>query len=391
VYLKSSLTGEEPTDIQRYASKQPAFPHQSTADQWFDETQFESYRALGEHIAETVFRPGLAPRRELGPDTADTEALFLALRQRWFPPSSQVKTSFTQQTTALSRIIDVIRSEPKLAFLEAQFFPEWNTLRGVHPDQDLDLPTDIEALRQGFHLCCELIQVMENAYLDLDLEGEAAHPDNRGWINLFRHWSWSTMFRVTWAVLASTYGARFQAWCERVLDMKLGSVKATRIDLGGAGLRGWLRGTQAETRLTFLERDLVTQILDLFDGPPREPRAQLTEIVGFDLVVEKATALRTEDSQSAACFPIGIALLGDGALHYFRIQDHLRQTGFGRDALRALQTLQTQEHKATLELAPDEVRQTLARAKLREPIGPRGMAVFERLVESVRFEQNGKG
>jgi hypothetical protein len=40
-----------PDDVWRYYDQHPTFPHQSTADQWFDELQFESYRALGEYIA----------------------------------------------------------------------------------------------------------------------------------------------------------------------------------------------------------------------------------------------------------------------------------------------------------------------------------------------------
>ena len=39
-----------PDDVWRYCDQNPTFPHQSTADQWFDESQFESYRALGEYI-----------------------------------------------------------------------------------------------------------------------------------------------------------------------------------------------------------------------------------------------------------------------------------------------------------------------------------------------------
>jgi patatin-like phospholipase len=39
-----------PDDVWRYRELNPTFPHQSTADQWFDEWQFESYRALGEYI-----------------------------------------------------------------------------------------------------------------------------------------------------------------------------------------------------------------------------------------------------------------------------------------------------------------------------------------------------
>lgn len=39
-----------PDDVWQYYDKHITFPHQSTADQWFDELQFESYRALGEFI-----------------------------------------------------------------------------------------------------------------------------------------------------------------------------------------------------------------------------------------------------------------------------------------------------------------------------------------------------
>ncbi|HYM75199.1 MAG TPA: patatin-like phospholipase family protein [Candidatus Dormibacteraeota bacterium] len=39
-----------PDDVWRYYKQNDTFPHQSTADQWFDEWQFESYRALGEYI-----------------------------------------------------------------------------------------------------------------------------------------------------------------------------------------------------------------------------------------------------------------------------------------------------------------------------------------------------
>ena len=55
VYIKASITGDEPPDVQNYATVNPSFPHESTADQFFDESQFESYRALGFHIASDVF------------------------------------------------------------------------------------------------------------------------------------------------------------------------------------------------------------------------------------------------------------------------------------------------------------------------------------------------
>jgi hypothetical protein len=61
IYLKSSLTGnDEPADVLGYHKKVAQFPHESTADQWFDESQFESYRALGYHIADKALGDGRA-------------------------------------------------------------------------------------------------------------------------------------------------------------------------------------------------------------------------------------------------------------------------------------------------------------------------------------------
>ena len=47
LYVKASVTKDLPTDLRHYKAEHPDFPHQSTADQFFDEPQFESYRKLG--------------------------------------------------------------------------------------------------------------------------------------------------------------------------------------------------------------------------------------------------------------------------------------------------------------------------------------------------------
>jgi len=51
LYLKSSLTGDEEEDVRAYRASHPKFPQEPTSDQFFDEAQFEVYRALGHHIA----------------------------------------------------------------------------------------------------------------------------------------------------------------------------------------------------------------------------------------------------------------------------------------------------------------------------------------------------
>lgn len=56
LYLKLAVTGMEPRYVLDYRRQNPAFPHQSTGDQLYDEAQFESYRALGECAAKSLFR-----------------------------------------------------------------------------------------------------------------------------------------------------------------------------------------------------------------------------------------------------------------------------------------------------------------------------------------------
>jgi hypothetical protein len=54
LYIKPGILGDEPRDVLQYASANPAFPHQPTLDQFFDESQFESYRRLGEHVVASL-------------------------------------------------------------------------------------------------------------------------------------------------------------------------------------------------------------------------------------------------------------------------------------------------------------------------------------------------
>ena len=52
-------------DVAAYARSNPAFPQQSTSDQFFDEAQWESYRKLGFQMTEAVLEaagPGFLDR-----------------------------------------------------------------------------------------------------------------------------------------------------------------------------------------------------------------------------------------------------------------------------------------------------------------------------------------
>ena len=54
--IKASLTGSESLDVTQYAAGNKDFPHDSTADQVYDDAQWESYRKLGYSAASAVLR-----------------------------------------------------------------------------------------------------------------------------------------------------------------------------------------------------------------------------------------------------------------------------------------------------------------------------------------------
>ena len=56
LYIKPALHWTEPAGIASYAAAHHAFPHETTTDQWFTESQFESYRSLGFEITEHILR-----------------------------------------------------------------------------------------------------------------------------------------------------------------------------------------------------------------------------------------------------------------------------------------------------------------------------------------------
>ncbi|MEO6213546.1 MAG: patatin-like phospholipase family protein [Vicinamibacterales bacterium] len=97
VYMKPCLSGDEPSDVRNYAAAHPLFPHQSTANQWFSEAQFESYRMLGVHTAEAVAGVAKTDGADVTPlSVPEFCAAALAYRQKlWTGTPSVAESSRT--------------------------------------------------------------------------------------------------------------------------------------------------------------------------------------------------------------------------------------------------------------------------------------------------------
>jgi hypothetical protein len=62
IYIKPVVSGDEPPDVANYAAAHPEFPHEPTIDQWFGESQLESYRLLGLHAVEVICGENWEPK-----------------------------------------------------------------------------------------------------------------------------------------------------------------------------------------------------------------------------------------------------------------------------------------------------------------------------------------
>jgi hypothetical protein len=344
LYIKPSLTGNEPIDIMQYASVHPEFPHQSTTDQWFDESQFEAYRKLGHYTTTTVLeKSAVEPQPSQQRPLLD---LFVDLSRRWYRPSARVEANFTKHAERLMRLQDTMREQKILSFLDSQIFPEWDhLLRGERHEAytSLWLPDDAEELRAGFYFSLNLLELMQDVYLDLNLDEEWQHPDNRGWMNLFKHFSWAGMLRATYAIVRSNFGARFQRFCDVHLELPEGTIEINAIDRNagtGAELKAWAAQRAKDGDVNFVEADLI------YAFENRAAPAQPASAPGFDRLHAIRQVVpgirRGKDApadpkgKSELSFPVGVALTRGNAIVFFRIQDHLRNMGLGREALNAL-------------------------------------------------------
>jgi hypothetical protein len=204
IYLKASITGDEDVGVTQYRATHPTFPHESTADQYFTEDQFESYRRLGYHVVEHALRG--ADLYAAGRPIELAEKLF----NQWAPAGFNNGT-FLQHTKELDSIWERFRNSAELD----AFFTE---LTGRPP---LTFPSAISKEEQ----CAgrELIQLMESVFLDLRLDDLWDHPYNRGWTNLFMSWARSPRFRMIWNENKPTYGVRFGYFCHQRLGLSLNS------------------------------------------------------------------------------------------------------------------------------------------------------------------------
>jgi hypothetical protein len=203
LYLKASFTGDEPEDVQQYHAGYAAFPHESTADQFFSESQFESYRQLGLHVVRTTFEN--VATRPSEHDELHMLGMFQDLCRKWYPAPSFPEGKESNLTEQYSAFLRRISDDPELAFLDNQLFD----------GMPLEAQPKVTP-RKAVYFCMELIQFMEDVYFELNLQhkGDRENPVYAGWERIFRAWANSQAIRDTWKVAGSGFSPLFQEFFE---------------------------------------------------------------------------------------------------------------------------------------------------------------------------------
>jgi hypothetical protein len=207
VYFKASMTGDEPEDIQQYQGDHSVFPHQPTSDQFFTESQFESYRRLGEHVVEATFerikRPAGATAGERLLD------LFQDLYRKWHPAGGEEKSgNFTERYNALmKRLAD----DQDLAFIGSEFFPRHLPKATKAAGDAID--------RKAFYFCLDVIQLMEDVYFELGFSSKSMqyNPEYAGWMKTFHIWAESPEVQRTWEFAREGYNLLFQEFLDGLI------------------------------------------------------------------------------------------------------------------------------------------------------------------------------
>jgi hypothetical protein len=196
LYLKSSITGNEPADVEEYRRENPEFPQQPTSDQFFSESQFESYRRLGLHVARTTL-----DHIRAGDD--DLLEMFTRLQLQWLlPPDNEYGRAFTHHGEAYQDMLKTLSTSADLKELDTVAIGK--------------MPSWAQASDEGrrkFFFYVQLLQLIEDVFVDLDL-GNAYkwnHPTTAGWKRVISYWAGQPEMKEIWELQKENYGHPFKA------------------------------------------------------------------------------------------------------------------------------------------------------------------------------------
>lgn len=227
VWLKNSLTGDEPGDLANYAAMHTTFPYDTTADQFFNESQFESYRMLGAHSTfRSIVLPSPANSQKTPPHRCagasqvamashamaddvgelSSDEIFKAIYEYWLTKPAQFLTGYVHENEAYAKIQSSLRQDGKLRRLAIELY-------GTEKEkQEASTYKDPKNKVEERLMVNEMFTMLENVFFVLDLERQSLHPVHAGWMGVFSHWAKSESLKEYWADEKSTKNGLFREY-----------------------------------------------------------------------------------------------------------------------------------------------------------------------------------
>ncbi|MCB1212098.1 MAG: hypothetical protein KDK97_22435, partial [Verrucomicrobiales bacterium] len=138
----------------------------------------------------------------------------------WDQPPAAPSSAFVNHAGALADLWKSAaqdRAEATRTLTDAAVLPQFEQFVADLKKIDAKLPE--AAPRDLYYTAQQMIQLMENVYLDLDLQHDLDHPDNVGWYTLFKQWANNEVLNVAWNQSKGTFGKRFAAFWEDLRGM----------------------------------------------------------------------------------------------------------------------------------------------------------------------------
>ncbi|HEX6041377.1 hypothetical protein [Longimicrobium sp.] len=252
--FKPTLVGSEPADVTQYRTRNPAFPHESTGDQFYDEAQWESYRRLGEHAATEAFAriaAGLA-----APAKDDRAELFGRARFEWLPLPDGHADRADDVSERIAELNALLRQDDcrglleevqiELAGLPADAPPAGEPTARRRARRAREQAAALDAVRHA-------LRTLEELYTAESLERTYSHPVHLGLVNYFARWANARTVRAWWPVLRTLHAPPFVRFVERLYGLGGGAPPArvtTAFDADGYAALCWLNqhGAPADAR-----------------------------------------------------------------------------------------------------------------------------------------------
>lgn len=302
IYIKPSLTGDEPVDTTQYKSRNSEFPHEGTGDQFYDEAQWESYRKLGLHVASKIFAFTDGHRAD---DPARIQSVFSTAKQIWYPAPPTLADAVRDMSERFTELEKELSTSPPPIFWEV--FPELDTITATRSDRPTNDLGDLS--------CILRVQtLMENTVVACFLNTHWNHPLNLGWVNVFARWATAPTFRRWWPVLRPMYSPDLRKFLEERFQVLESSARPQgrvfrvnphrRSVQSGLAYRWW---AERDTLPDLTDLDLYEYRLTLpAVGDKPEASIQLA-LVAIDFKSTSATAKWSSDH-----FFVPLSLWGSG-------------------------------------------------------------------------------